>query len=118
MALALQLDTHDSKTTILSMHLAVLYFGHGPPHQRGEFWLFRRRAGTVDRAQAALLATVVQAPSALDPVTHLAAATQRIGYVLQRLVSDGKLTSAQAAEVARSPLQLAGHGPGHVSSAS
>jgi Transglycosylase len=106
-SLALQFDTHYTKAAILSMYLGAAYFGHGYYGIRAaSLGYFGTPPGQLSWAQAALLAGLVQAPSALDPFGHLTAAVQRMGYVLQRLVSDGRLTAAQATAIARSPLAL------------
>ena len=107
-SLALELDTHYTKTAILSMYLSAVYFGHGyygiQAASRGYFGV---APAQLTWAQAALLAGMVQAPSALDPLRHLAASRARMTYVLQRLVGDGRLTASQAARWEASPLGLA-----------
>ena len=106
-SLALQFDTHYTKAAILSMYLGAAYFGHGFYGIRAaSLGYFGTPPLQLSWTQAALLAGLVQAPSALDPFGHLTAAVQRMGYVLQRLVSDGRLTAAQASAIARSPLAL------------
>jgi membrane carboxypeptidase/penicillin-binding protein PbpC len=106
-SLALELDTHFTKDAILSMYLSAVYFGHGYYGIRAaSAGYFGVAPAQLTWAQAALLAGIVQAPSALDPFRHLAAAEARMSYVLQRLVSDGRLTAAQATQVARAPLDL------------
>ena len=111
-SLALELDTHYTKAAILSMYLSAVYFGHGyygiAAASRGYFGI---APAQLSWAQAALLAGVVQAPSALDPLRHLTASRARMTYVLQRLVSDGGLTAAQAAHWEASPLGLVGSSP-------
>jgi membrane peptidoglycan carboxypeptidase len=106
-SLALEFDTHFSKTAILSMYLSAVYFGHGfygiRAASQGYFGVAPAR---LSWAQAALLAGIVQAPSALDPFRHLPAAEARMSYVLQRLVSGGALTAAQATQLERAPLGL------------
>jgi membrane peptidoglycan carboxypeptidase len=61
--------------------------------------------------QAALLAGLLQAPSADNPVAHFTVARAREAHVLGRLVATGTLTQAQAARAYRAPLHLVG-GPG------
>jgi membrane peptidoglycan carboxypeptidase len=111
-SLALELDTHYTKTAILSMYLSAVYFGHGyygiESASRGYFGV---APAQLTWAQAALLAGVVQAPSALDPLRHLAASRARMTYVLQRLVDDGRLAASQAARWEASLLGLAGLPP-------
>jgi membrane peptidoglycan carboxypeptidase len=111
-SLALEFDTHYTKAAILSMYLSAVYFGHGyygiEAASRGYFGV---APAQLTWAQAALLAGVVQAPSALDPLRHPAASRARMTYVLQRLVGDGMLTAPEAARSEASPLGLAGATP-------
>jgi membrane peptidoglycan carboxypeptidase len=51
-----------------------------------------------------MLAGLIQAPTADDPVTHFAAARTRQRQVLRRLVATGTLSAAQPADAyARTP---------------
>jgi penicillin-binding protein 1A len=59
-----------------------------------------------------MLAGLVQAPSADDPITHFAAARARQSHVLSRLVATGRLSQAQASRAYRQPLDLTGGRPG------
>lgn len=59
-------------------------------------------------AQAALLAGLPQAPSAYDPLRHLALARQRQAHVVDQLVDNGYLSPAQGRAVMREPLRLRG----------
>ena len=62
----------------------------------------------LDWAPAAMLAGHPQAPSAYDPLRHLALAKQRQLHVLNQLVVNHDLTSAQAQAAYRQPLKLRG----------
>lgn len=105
--LAVKLDLTYTKDEILQMYLAVVYFGHGfyglPAAARGYFGL---APADLSWAQASLLAGLVQAPSAYDPLTHLDLATSRQGHVIDRLIATGILTAAQAATTRTAPLHL------------
>ncbi|MGN6742022.1 MAG: transglycosylase domain-containing protein, partial [Amnibacterium sp.] len=68
---------------------------------------FSVRAKNLTLSQAALLAGLVQAPSAYDPLAHPALAFSRRGHVLERLAATGRISAAQAAAFDRSGLQLA-----------
>jgi penicillin-binding protein 1A len=59
-----------------------------------------------------MLAGLVQAPTADDPIAHLAAARARESHVLGRLVATGHLSQAQATSFYRQPLDLVGGPPG------
>jgi len=104
---ALKLDAGYSKSTILRMYLAVVYFGNGyyglPAAALG---YFGSEPGRLTWGQASMLAGLVQAPSAYDPVVHLEVARLRQRHVLNRLVATGVLTSAAAAAAFAAPLGL------------
>jgi penicillin-binding protein 1A len=53
-----------------------------------------------------MLAGLLQAPSAYDPVKHYASARERQRHVLDRLVVNGHLTTAQADAAYRERLPL------------
>jgi len=107
--LGIKLDLSYSKTQILRLYTDVAYFGHG------YFGLARASCGYfgvtpagLTWPQAALLAGLVQAPSADNPVAHFTVARAREAHVLGRLVATGTLTQAQAARAYRAPLHLIG----------
>jgi len=106
--LAVKLDATYSKPRILRMYASVAYFGNGDyglhAARRG---YFGRATGRLTWGQAALLAGLVQAPSAYDPFRHPAAAAARERYVLSRLVAAGRLTAGQARAIAAAPVPLA-----------
>jgi membrane peptidoglycan carboxypeptidase len=95
------------KPQILAMYLNAVYFGNGywgdVTAARGYFGVSPDR---LDWAQAALLAGLPQAPSAYDPVQHLALAKLRQRHVLDRLVVNHYLTAAQANAAYAEPLGL------------
>lgn len=105
--LALKLDADFSKTQILRMYLETAYFGHGyyglSAASQGYFGTSPAR---LDWQQAALLAGLVQAPTAYDPRVHPALALSRRAHVLARLAATGHLTAAQASKLAAMPLGL------------
>jgi len=110
--LGIKLDLSYSKPQILRLYADVAYFGHG------YFGLARASCGYFGVApagltwpQAAMLAGLVQAPSADNPIAHFTVARAREAHVLGRLVATGTLTQAQAARAYRSPLHLV-DGPG------
>lgn len=106
-ALAVKLDTHYSKPQVLAMYAAVVYFGHGywglDAASHGYFGI---DPDQLTWGQAALLAGLLQAPSAYDPYRHPTLARDRRAHVLHRLVATGKLTPTVAATIAAQPLDL------------
>jgi membrane peptidoglycan carboxypeptidase len=107
-ALAFKLDARFTKKQILAMYLNAAYFGDGA---YGVTAAAERYFGVppadLSWGQAALIAGLVQAPSAYDPHTHLTLALRRRSHVLARLVATHTLTPAQAAAAARAPLHPA-----------
>jgi len=105
--LALQLDVSYSKSDILRMYLADVYFGHGyyglPAAAHGYFGV---GPAQLSWAQASMLAGLVQAPSAYDPIDHLVAGRLRQRHVLNRLVATNVLSPAQADAAFAAPLGL------------
>jgi membrane peptidoglycan carboxypeptidase len=102
---AFRLDQRFSKRQILALYLDAAYFGDGAYGitEAAEHY-FGLPAGQLSWGQASLLAGLVQAPTAYDPVGHLSVALLRRHHVLGRLVATGVLTAAQAAAAAAAPL--------------
>ena len=67
---------------------------------------FSVRPLKLNTAQATLLAGLIQAPSAYDPIAHPAAARARQVEVLRSLVRNGFLTEEEAAATLARPLRL------------
>jgi membrane peptidoglycan carboxypeptidase len=107
--LAVKLDARYSKDQLLQMYLAAVYFGHGfyglSAAARGYFGL---APADLSWAQASLLAGLVQAPTAYDPLQHLDLAVSRQGHVLDRLVATAVLSATEAAAARTAPLGLHG----------
>jgi membrane peptidoglycan carboxypeptidase len=107
--LGIKLDLSYSKAEIMRLYAGVAYFGHGyyglAAASCGYFGVIP--AG-LSWPQAALLAGLVQAPSADNPITHYNVARAREAHVLGRLATTGKLTQAQASRAYRQPLHLVG----------
>ena len=111
--LGIKLDLAYPKWQILRMYADVAYFGHNyyglGAASCGYFGVTPAR---LSWPQAAMLAGLVQAPTADDPIAHFAAARARESHALGRLVATGHLSQAQAASFYRQPLDLVGGPPG------
>ena len=109
-ALGLKLSFTFSPDQVLVMYLNAVYFGNG---YWGDVAASRGYFGTspyrLDWAEAAMLAGLLQAPSAYDPKTHFALAKQRQREVLHQLVVNHRLTEAQARVVNLESLPLRSH---------
>lgn len=95
--LGVKLSLHYSRAEILNMYLNAVYYGHGywgdAAAARG---YFGANPDQLDWAQAAMLAGLPQAPSAYDPLEHLALAKERQRHVLDQLVANHYITDVQA----------------------
>lgn len=97
-----------TKRQILQMYLNVNYYGHG-------YWGVRNAAegyfhvtpAQLTWAEASMLAGLLQAPSAYDPLTHYVLAKARQDHVLSQLVVNRYLTPRQARLAFAAPLPLA-----------
>lgn len=105
--LAVKLNLNYSKPQILRMYADTVYFGHS------FYGLYDASCGyfavppqQLSLAQASLLAGLVQAPSAYDPLRHLGLARSRQRYVLGRLAATGKVSPARARKAGEAPLGL------------
>lgn len=103
--LAVKLSMSYSSRQILQMYADVAYFGNGDYGlAAASCGYFGVRPARLSWPQAALLAGLVQAPSADDPLQHPDRARQREAHVLGRLVAVRKLTRAQAAAALAQPV--------------
>ena len=104
-ALAIKLKYTYSDTQILRMYSAVVYFGHGfYGLAAASCGYFGRPPDKLSWPQAALLAGLVQAPSAYDPLEFPLLARAREQHVMARLVATGVLTRRQATAALGAPI--------------
>ncbi len=103
--LAFKLELEYSHEQILTMYLNDAYFGDGAYGiTQASTRYFHRSPASLDWAQASLLAGLVQAPSALDPIVHPHLALVRRNAVVAQLRATGELSPAAARRVAAQPL--------------
>ncbi len=96
-ALAIKLRYSYPRSQILRMYADVAYFGNGfYGIASASCGYFGRPPSRLSWPQAAVLAGLVQAPSAYDPLTSPGLARSRETHVIARLVATGVLTSRQA----------------------
>jgi len=106
--LALQLEQRLSKTEILERYLNVAYFGHRAYGitAAAEVY-FSKKPADLTLPEAALLAGLVQAPSAYDPASsNPTAAVDRRDYVIDRLAELQYIDATMAAVAKATPLEL------------
>ena len=110
-AVAVKLEGRYTKEQILAAYLNSVYFGDGAygAAAASERYFGIAPAG-LDTAQASMLAGLIQAPSAYDPITHPDLARARQTDVLRSLVRTGYLTDREAVAAIDRPLKLrSGH---------
>jgi membrane peptidoglycan carboxypeptidase len=106
--LALALERQHSKSEILTRYLNLVYFGQGAYGiQAAAERYFSINAADLTLPQAAMLAGLVQTPSRDDPLTNPDAARERRNHVLQRMLTLGHITPADAAAISPTPVAVA-----------
>ena len=96
--LALMLEVRLSKAQILELYLNRVYLSAGLYGVEAmSTGAFGKHARDLSLAESALIAGLVQAPSALSPWSNLDGARRRSSIVLARMVAAGDITPAQAA---------------------
>jgi penicillin-binding protein 1A len=107
-ALAYQLENTWSKDKILNEYLNVSYFGEGAYGvQAAARAYFGVDAADLTVAEAALLAGLLDAPSAYSPRRDPHGALERRDLVLNKMYQQRYITSAQLQEGLAEPLELA-----------
>ena len=96
--LAFMLEVRLSKAQILELYLNRVYLSAGLYGVEAmSTGAFGKHARDLSLAESALIAGLVQAPSALSPWSNLDGARRRSSIVLARMVAAGDITPAQAA---------------------
>jgi penicillin-binding protein 1A len=107
MFLAFRIERHFTKDEILELYLNRVYFGDGyygvEAAARG---YFAKPASAVTVEEAALLAGLIQAPSAYAPTGHRDKALARRTIVLQQMVEAGFLDAPTAERLKNAKLEL------------
>jgi 1A family penicillin-binding protein len=110
--ITLKLGSRYSKAQILDMYLNDVYFGEGAYGvEAASRVYFGHSARTLTLPEAALLAGLVNAPSADDPLVHPGAARARRNEVLLRMAQLGYISPTTARRAAAAPLGLRPPGP-------
>ena len=100
------------KRAVLERYLNTVYFGAGAYGvETAAETFFAAPASSLDPAQAALLAGLIQDPQGYDPLRVPAAARQRRQAVLNTMVAHHHLTPELARTAAQEPLPIAVHRP-------
>lgn len=106
--LAMRLQNAYSKDDILTLYLNQAYFGNLAYGIEGAARAyFAKSAADLSLAECALLAGLLQNPTAYDPLAHLELARQRQDVALGLMVNNGYITEQEAAAARRDELQFA-----------
>ena len=106
--ITLWLEQQLSKQEILTRYLNTAYFGAGVyGADAAARRYFGKPARNLSLGEAAMLAGLVRAPSALSPTHNLDGARQRAGLVLRAMVATGAISREQAEAARCEPTTLA-----------
>jgi penicillin-binding protein 1A len=107
-ALAIRVERKYSKDHILELYMNEAYYGNGAYGiETAAETYFHTTAKDLTLAQGALLAGVIRAPGAYDPVANPDAARGRRNLVLDRMAELGVIDPADAAKAQAKPLRIA-----------
>jgi 1A family penicillin-binding protein len=105
---AFNIDRNYSKQQILEMYLNQVYYGSGAYGvEKASETYFGKPVGKLDLAQCALIAGLVQRPSALSPYVDKAASVTRRNIVLDRMQQLGYIDASQCSDAEAEPVVLA-----------
>jgi membrane peptidoglycan carboxypeptidase len=103
--IALQMERSLSKEEILDRYLNIVFWGNNAYGvSAAARTYFNTTADRLTVPQAAMLAGMVQSPSAYDPVNHPQAAIGRRNVVIDQMRQQGELSPEQAAAAQAAPL--------------
>ena len=106
--ISVQLERHYTKQEILTMYLNTVDFGAYNTYgiKSAARTYFNTTPDKLNADQAALLVGMLNAPGLYSPIRHPKAAVSRRNLVLERMQTEGYLTSGQVDELKEQPLNL------------
>lgn len=106
-ALAIRLEGQVTKDEILELYLNTVYFGNGAYGvQAAAETYWGKPVAELTWADSALLASLISNPVGNDPILHPKKAKSERNLALDRMVDNGVITKAQAAEFDALPLPV------------
>jgi penicillin-binding protein 1A len=103
--IAVRLESKYTKRQILEAYLNTVYFGNGAYGvQAAAETYFNENVGQVTPVQAAFMAGTIQDPLGYDPLINPQDSKARRDFVLDRMLIQKHLTSAEAVQLKRVPL--------------
>ena len=112
--LGMQLSRYYTKQQILAMYMNRVFLGENAVGMNTAAWRYfgvnlAKDPQSLTLDQAAMLAGMLQAPSAYDPLVHPHTALQRRNQVLQNMVRYGGLSQSKATLAEKQPLVASYH---------
>lgn len=105
--LSYRLESSLTKHEILNLYLNNIYMGHGVYGIEAASQIyFGRHAWEITRAQAALLAGIVQAPSRYTPKKHPGSARARQEYVIDQMYEKGFINEKTKMDMLKEKIQI------------
>jgi len=105
--LAIQIERRFTKPQIFTLYANQIFLGHGVyGFEAASEYYFGKPAKQLTLPEAALLAGLPKGPVVYSPINHSDRALKRRNLVINAMLEDGKITSAQAAEARTAPLIL------------
>lgn len=106
-SLAWQYDKQHSKKDILEQYLNTVYFGQNAyGAEAASRTYFDKHASQLNLSQAAMLAGIINLPTAYDPFLHPKDARERRNVVLDKMLKYGYITKKQHDRAVKQPLGL------------
>lgn len=106
--LAIRLEEKFTKDQILEMYLNQVYLGSGAYGIESAAQVyFNKHASELNLAEAAMLAGVIKAPSAINPFEDLEAAKESQKQVIEKMLLEKAITEEEAEAALSEELQLA-----------
>ncbi|MBD1821271.1 penicillin-binding protein 1A [Cyanobacteria bacterium FACHB-DQ100] len=105
--LALRIEQIFKKDQILEMYLNQVYWGHNTyGAQTAARSYFNKDAASLNLAESAMMAGLIQSPEALSPFADMKAAKARQADVLNRMRELGWITASEEAAARKYPIKL------------
>jgi len=105
--LAIQIERRFTKPQIFTLYANQIFLGHGVYgfEAASEFY-FSKPARLLTLPEATLLAGLPKGPGIYSPINHPDRALKRRNLVINAMLEDGKITTAQAADARSAPVSL------------
>jgi penicillin-binding protein 1A len=105
--LSIQIERHFTKQQIFTLYANQIFLGHGVYgfEAASEFY-FNKPAKKLTLEEASLLAGLPKGPAVYSPINHPDRAQKRRNLVINAMLEDGKITTAQAADARSAPVVL------------